>query len=46
MPRYYLDLYNSDGLTMDGDGQVFETRERMRREAIRIPPRPRRDDRE
>jgi len=38
MPRYYLDLYNGDGLTVDDDGQVFETRERMRREAISILP--------
>ncbi|UVK43254.1 hypothetical protein BPNPMPFG_005030 [Mesorhizobium sp. AR07] len=38
MPRYYLDLYNGDGLTVDDDGQVFETRERLRREAIRILP--------
>ncbi|OBQ59404.1 DUF6894 family protein [Mesorhizobium erdmanii] len=38
MPRYYLDLYNGDGLTVDNEGQVFETPERMRREAIRILP--------
>lgn len=38
MPRYYLDLYNGDGLTVDEEGQVFETRERLRREAIRILP--------
>ncbi|WP_246686858.1 hypothetical protein [Mesorhizobium sp. B2-4-19] len=38
MPRYYLDLYNGDGLTVDDDGQVFETRERLRREVIRILP--------
>ncbi|MFD1982408.1 DUF6894 family protein [Mesorhizobium newzealandense] len=38
MPRYYLDLYNGDGLTVDREGQVFDTRERLRREAIRILP--------
>jgi len=38
MPRYYLDLYNGDGLTVDDEGQVFETRERLRCEAIRILP--------
>ncbi len=38
MPRYFLDLYNGDGLTVDREGQVFDTRERLRREAIRILP--------
>ncbi|MGX5826640.1 DUF6894 family protein [Mesorhizobium sp. 43Arga] len=38
MPRYYFDLYNGDGLTVDDDGQVFETRERLRSEAMRILP--------
>ncbi|TPM25576.1 hypothetical protein [Mesorhizobium sp. B2-3-4] len=38
MPRYFLDLYNGDGLTVDDHGQVFETRDRLRREAILILP--------
>ncbi|TPK05254.1 hypothetical protein FJ872_26300 [Mesorhizobium sp. B2-5-9] len=38
MPRYFLDLYNGDGLTVDGHGQVFDSRERLRREAILILP--------
>ncbi|MGY2991805.1 DUF6894 family protein [Mesorhizobium sp. URHB0026] len=38
MPRYFLDLYNGDGLTVDDHGQVFDSRERMRREAILILP--------
>ncbi|MBN9218118.1 MAG: hypothetical protein J0I79_09205 [Mesorhizobium sp.] len=38
MPRYYLDLYSSDGLTVDEEGQVFESRDRLRREAVRILP--------
>ncbi|MBZ9996574.1 DUF6894 family protein [Mesorhizobium sp. BH1-1-4] len=38
MPRYFLDLYNGDGLTVDDHGQVFDSRERLRREAILILP--------
>lgn len=38
MPRYYLDLYSSDGITVDEEGQVFESRDRLRREAVRILP--------
>ena len=44
MPRYYLDLYHGDGLTVDDEGQVFETRARLRREAIRILPDVLRDE--
>lgn len=44
MPRYYLDLYHRDGLTADEEGQVFETRARLRREAIRILPDVLRDE--
>jgi hypothetical protein len=38
MPRYYLDIYNADGLTEDEEGQVFETPLRLRQAAIRILP--------
>ena len=44
MPRYYLDLYHGDGLTVDEEGQVFETRARLRREAMRILPDVLRDE--
>ncbi|MBZ9799020.1 DUF6894 family protein [Mesorhizobium sp. ES1-4] len=36
MKRYYFDLYNSDGLVPDDDGQPFQSREQARAEAIRI----------
>jgi hypothetical protein len=44
MPRYYFDLINGDGLTPDDDGQVFETREEVRDEAVRILPDIARDE--
>ncbi len=44
MPRYYLDLYHGDGLTVDEEGQVFETRAGLRREAMRILPDVLRDE--
>lgn len=38
MPRYFMDLHSRDGLTVDEEGQLFDTPERLRREAIRILP--------
>ena len=38
MPRYFMDLYSCDGLTVDEEGQLFDTPERLRREAVRILP--------
>ncbi len=36
MNRYFFDVYNSDGLVLDEDGQFFESRDRARGEALRI----------
>ncbi|AEH87466.1 hypothetical protein LB577_14445 [Mesorhizobium sp. B283B1A] len=36
MKRYYFDLYNGDGLVSDENGQLFESPEQARAEAIRI----------
>ncbi|MDF3217531.1 hypothetical protein EN962_05530 [Mesorhizobium sp. M7A.F.Ca.CA.001.09.2.1] len=36
MKRYYFDLQNGDGAVPDDDGQLFESREQARAEAIRI----------
>lgn len=44
MPRYYFDLYNGDDLVADEEGQVMETRERVRDEAVRILPEIARDE--
>ncbi|SDA71859.1 DUF6894 family protein [Mesorhizobium qingshengii] len=33
-----MDLYSCDGLTVDEEGQLFDTPERLRREAVRILP--------
>lgn len=38
MPRYFMDLHSCDGLTVDEEGQLFDTPERLRREAVRILP--------
>lgn len=36
MKRYYFDLQNGDGAIADDNGQLFESREQARAEAIRI----------
>ncbi|RUX98089.1 MULTISPECIES: hypothetical protein [unclassified Mesorhizobium] len=36
MKRYYFDLYNGDGLVSDEVGQLFESPEQARAEAVRI----------
>lgn len=36
MKRYHFDLYNSDGLVSDENGQLFESKDQARAEAIRI----------
>ncbi|WP_214475639.1 hypothetical protein [Mesorhizobium sp. dw_380] len=36
MKRYYFDLQNGDGSVSDDHGQLFESREQARAEAIRI----------
>lgn len=36
MKRYYFDLHNGDGLVSDENGQLFESPEQARAEAIRI----------
>jgi hypothetical protein len=36
MKRYYFDLYNGDGLVLDENGQLFESRQQARAEAVRI----------
>lgn len=36
MKRYYFDLQNDDGAVLDDHGQLFESREQARAEAIRI----------
>jgi hypothetical protein len=36
MQRFYFDVYTSDGPEMDTEGQLFETPERARTEALRV----------
>ena len=36
MQRFYFDVYNSEGPARDIEGQLFESRERASREALRI----------
>jgi hypothetical protein len=36
MDRYFFDLYTSEGHVLDGQGQLFESRERAKTEALRI----------
>ncbi|TGQ35685.1 hypothetical protein [Mesorhizobium sp. M00.F.Ca.ET.216.01.1.1] len=36
MQRFYFDVYNADGPETDTEGQLFETPERARTEALRI----------
>lgn len=36
MQRFYFDVYDSDGPETDTEGQLFETPERARTEALRI----------
>jgi hypothetical protein len=36
MNRYFFDVYNSDGQVLDQEGQLLETRDRARSEAVRI----------
>ncbi|WP_245525669.1 hypothetical protein [Mesorhizobium sp. M00.F.Ca.ET.216.01.1.1] len=36
MNRYFFDVYNSDGHVLDKEGQLFESRDRARAEAVRI----------
>ncbi|PDQ18363.1 hypothetical protein CN311_25210 [Mesorhizobium sanjuanii] len=36
MERFYFDLYNTEHTQMDGEGQLFPTRERAGMEALRI----------
>jgi hypothetical protein len=35
MHRYFFDVYNSDGSILDEDGQLLESREHARGEAVR-----------
>lgn len=36
MQRFYFDVYNADGPERDAEGQLFETPDRARAEALRI----------
>ncbi len=36
MHRYFFDVYNTDSHVLDDDGQLLESRERARKEALRI----------
>lgn len=36
MNRYFFDVYNSNGHVLDDEGQLLESRERARVEAVRI----------
>lgn len=44
MPRYYFDVYDSDGLAADEDGQELASRESARRAAIEVLPDIARDE--
>ncbi|CAN7302241.1 DUF6894 family protein [Mesorhizobium caraganae] len=36
MNRYFFDVYNTDGQVLDEEGQLFESPDRARAEALRI----------
>ncbi|QPC94842.1 DUF6894 family protein [Mesorhizobium sp. INR15] len=36
MHRYFFDVYNTESQVLDDDGQLLESRERARQEALRI----------